>query len=215
MRRRIMAIAVRGRQLLTHWSVLRLRITTRARGCKLHVNVHPTAVIGTGVHLFARGPKAVTLLVGAGSVLESGVIVRLIDGASIRLGDDVTVRRGSVLNVAGELELEGRNLISWHSVVHCAERVVFAEMAGTGEGVSVVDSDHYREGPDDHWYHRARTAPVSIGRNSWLAAKSTVTRGVRIGANVTVAAHSVVREDVPDSAVVAGVPARIVGRATA
>jgi len=55
------------------------------------------------------------------------------------------------------------------------------------------------------------SSPVIIGTNTWLAAKSTITRGVTLGSNVTVAANSVVRANVPDGMIAAGSPARIVG----
>ncbi|GAA1929225.1 acyltransferase [Streptomyces sodiiphilus] len=57
-----------------------------------------------------------------------------------------------------------------------------------------------------------RAEPVEIGPGSWLGAGAIVLPGARLGRNVVVAAGSVVRGDVPDHAVVAGAPARIVRR---
>ncbi|WP_422665321.1 acyltransferase [Actinacidiphila cocklensis] len=57
-----------------------------------------------------------------------------------------------------------------------------------------------------------RTAPVEIGAGSWLGAGCVILPGARLGRNVVVAAGAVVRGDVPDFAVVAGAPARIVRR---
>lgn len=51
---------------------------------------------------------------------------------------------------------------------------------------------------------------VTIGNNCWIGTKSTVVDGVKIGNNVIVGAHSLVREDIPDNAVVAGIPAKII-----
>lgn len=51
---------------------------------------------------------------------------------------------------------------------------------------------------------------VTIGENCWIGTKSTVVDGVKIGNNVIVGAHSLVREDIPDNAVVVGVPAKII-----
>ncbi len=52
---------------------------------------------------------------------------------------------------------------------------------------------------------------ISIGDNTVLCARSIVLPGVSIGRNVVVACGSVVTKDVPDYAIVAGVPARIIG----
>lgn len=57
-----------------------------------------------------------------------------------------------------------------------------------------------------------RIAPVVIGPGCWLGTGAVVLPGAVLGRNVVVAAGSVVRGDVPDHAVVAGAPARIVRR---
>ena len=56
------------------------------------------------------------------------------------------------------------------------------------------------------------TAPVTVGHNCWIGANSTINAGVNIGDNVVIGAGAVVTKDVPDSVVVAGVPARIIRR---
>ncbi len=53
---------------------------------------------------------------------------------------------------------------------------------------------------------------ITIGRGSWLAAGVTVTAGVKIGRANLVCASAVVTKDTPDYAIMAGVPARQVGR---
>lgn len=51
--------------------------------------------------------------------------------------------------------------------------------------------------------------PVTIGDNVWFGGNCVVLPGVTIGNNVVVGAGSVVTKDIPDNAVVAGNPARI------
>ena len=53
-------------------------------------------------------------------------------------------------------------------------------------------------------------AKIVIGDNCYFSAGSLVIGDVTIGNNVTVAAGAVVTKDVPDNAVVAGVPAKII-----
>ncbi|MCF3965506.1 acyltransferase, partial [Streptomyces fuscigenes] len=57
-----------------------------------------------------------------------------------------------------------------------------------------------------------RIAPVAIGAGCWLGTGAVILPGAVLGRNVVVAAGSVVRGEVPDHAVVAGAPARIVRR---
>lgn len=52
--------------------------------------------------------------------------------------------------------------------------------------------------------------PIVIGRNVWIGAHTTILSGVTIGDNAVIAAGAVVTKDVPDNAVAAGVPAKIV-----
>lgn len=53
---------------------------------------------------------------------------------------------------------------------------------------------------------------VKIGHNSVIGTMSMVNYGVTIGHHCVVAAHSFVKDDVPDYAIVAGIPAHIIGR---
>ncbi|WP_149361177.1 acyltransferase [Lolliginicoccus suaedae] len=54
-------------------------------------------------------------------------------------------------------------------------------------------------------------APVVIGRNVFLGSNVTVLPGIRVGDNAIIGAGAVLTKDVPDNAIVMGVPARIVG----
>lgn len=56
----------------------------------------------------------------------------------------------------------------------------------------------------------ASAKPVIIEDGVLVGANAVVVEGVHVGANAVVAAGSVVLEDVPDNAVVAGVPARVI-----
>ena len=52
--------------------------------------------------------------------------------------------------------------------------------------------------------------PIRIERNVWIGFEACVLPGVSIGEDAVVGARSVVTEDVPPGAVVAGNPARVV-----
>lgn len=61
--------------------------------------------------------------------------------------------------------------------------------------------------PEERMDHHI--APVRVGRNVWIGSGSILLPGVTIGDGATVAAGAVVTKDVPEGAVVGGVPAKI------
>ena len=61
-------------------------------------------------------------------------------------------------------------------------------------------------------YHHI-SAPITISTGAWIGTRSIILGGVTIGRHAVVAAGSVVTRDVPDGAVVAGIPARVVRQA--
>lgn len=55
-----------------------------------------------------------------------------------------------------------------------------------------------------------KVEPIYIKKNAWLGANVTVLPGVTIGKNSIVAADSTVTKDVPDNVIVVGSPAKVV-----
>jgi len=53
-------------------------------------------------------------------------------------------------------------------------------------------------------------APIAIGDGVWIGANAVVTCGVTVGRGCIIGAGAVVTRDVPDFAVVGGVPARLI-----
>ena len=53
-------------------------------------------------------------------------------------------------------------------------------------------------------------APITIGKQVWIGASSTILPGVTIGDNAIIAAGSVVTKDVASNTLVAGVPAKFI-----
>lgn len=51
---------------------------------------------------------------------------------------------------------------------------------------------------------------VVIGDNCYMGLDAKIFGSVTIGSNVTIGAHAVVTHDIPDNAIVAGAPARII-----
>lgn len=58
---------------------------------------------------------------------------------------------------------------------------------------------------------RYKLAPIVVGDDSFIGARSTILPGVRIGSDCIVAAGAVVTKSVPSGSIVGGNPARIIG----
>ena len=50
--------------------------------------------------------------------------------------------------------------------------------------------------------------PIRVGNNVMIGTRSIIMPGVNIGDNVIIAANSIITHDIPDGAVVAGIPAK-------
>lgn len=54
-------------------------------------------------------------------------------------------------------------------------------------------------------------APTEIGEYAWICSRSIILPGIKVGKGAIVASNAVVTKDVPDYAIVGGVPAKIIG----
>ena len=79
-----------------------------------------------------------------------------------------------------------------------------------------LTAGHHKYDPTTGWFS-ARTEEdydnsIEIGDGCWLASSVTVTAGVKVGRANLICAGAVVTKDTPDYAIMAGIPARQVGR---
>lgn len=80
-----------------------------------------------------------------------------------------------------------------------------------GSGVLISDNDAHPLHPNDrHDASKTLCAPVEIGNDVFIGARSIILKGVKLGTGCVVGAGSVVSRDVPELTVVAGNPAKII-----
>ena len=136
-------------------------------------------------------------------------------GSDTVVGQHVTISAGTVpgqqLGESSLLCIGDRCVIGRGTHIVAHQRIDIGDDVFTGPYVYITDQNHGYADPDvpigRQW---PANAPVSIGAGSWLGAGAIVLPGSRIGRNVVVGAGSVVRGQIPDHCVVAGVPARII-----
>jgi UDP-2-acetamido-3-amino-2,3-dideoxy-glucuronate N-acetyltransferase len=126
------------------------------------------------------------------------------------IGDDTRI--GSFVEIQKNAIIGARCKISSHSFI--CEGVVIEDEVFVGHGVMFTNDRLPRAtNPDgtpmgeDDWTVEA----TRIKRRASIGSNATIVSGVTIGQCALVGAGAVVTKDVPDFAIVAGVPARIVG----
>lgn len=93
------------------------------------------------------------------------------------------------------------------TTVHCAATVAVGDRVATGEYVTLVDSSHVHREPGRPLLYDVATGAVTVGDDTFLGAKATLTRSASVGAWCIVGAGSVVTGPVADRSFVSGVPA--------
>jgi len=184
-------------------------LRARWRGARLHCDVGRDVRVGRRVRIVVEPGTDNTLRLGPGCRIGDDVRIELGNG-QLELGPGVDLRARCTLFVHGRLHFAGGNVIQHGCSFHCDESITLGHRASLGDYSTVVDSSHTFDGPSDWFGDNLRTGPVSIGADAWLGVKTTVTRGVTIGAQAVIGANSVVVVDVPPGMLASGVPARTI-----
>lgn len=113
---------------------------------------------------------------------------------------------------APALSIGDRVGIRPYCMISAADRVVIEDDVIIAAFSSVIDSDHtFALGRPNVMHNPLATAPIRIGRGTWIAERVAVLRGADIGRCCIIGANSVVKGTIPDYSIAVGAPARVVG----
>ena len=99
------------------------------------------------------------------------------------------------------------------SSVFCAAPVTIGEDVLMGREVIIQTQDHVFAAKDVLIRNQGKVAsPVTIGNDVYIGSRAMILGGVSIGNGAVVAGGAVVTKDVPEYSVVAGVPAKVIGK---
>jgi carbonic anhydrase/acetyltransferase-like protein (isoleucine patch superfamily) len=116
---------------------------------------------------------------------------------------------------APALKIGARVGIRPYCMISASESITIEDDVIIGAFSSVIDSDHtFAEGRPNVMHNSVASAPIRIGRGTWLAERVAVLRGSSIGRCCIVGTGSVVRGELPDYSIAVGAPARVVGEVT-
>lgn len=147
---------------------------------------------------------------GEDVIIEDGV--RLLHPEHIRLQHGVYVGHDTILEAyyQNELVVGSGTWIGPQCHFHAAGGIQIGENVGIGPGVRILTSVHQEAGRGTPILHAPlRFDAVTIEDDADIGAGSIILPGVRIGRGAQLGAGAVVTESIPDYAVAAGVPARV------
>ena len=114
-------------------------------------------------------------------------------GGSIQIGKHVHVSRSTYINGIGDIEIGDDTLI--------------------GPNVVMISGNHPFDRVDiPIRLQGVQKAKITIGKDVWLSANTTIVPGVTIGDGCVIGAGAVVTKDIPPYSIAAGVPARVVNK---
>jgi acetyltransferase-like isoleucine patch superfamily enzyme len=157
------------------------------------------AELETGDHVYVGDRAVILRSAGDGRVLLGNRVkicndcsLEIFEGGSITIGEQAAIQRGCVL-------------------VSAVQPIVIGRRAQIANYCSFFSYDH-GIAPDQEIYLQPLSSkgPIHIGEDAWIGTGVSVLSGVTIGRGAVIGAGSVVVSDIPDNAIAAGVPARVI-----
>lgn len=171
--------------LVRYWRLLMLRLR------------HPEVItegmvfLGRGVEIEGR-PGYGRVVLGRWVHVGDGTALRAHEG-TLRVGDKVVFGRHNTVNCYLDVEIGATTLIAdWVYVADFDHR--FDDLVTPIKDQGIVKS------------------PVRIGPDCWIGVKVSVLRASIVGEGCVLAAHAVVRGEIPPRSVAGGVPAKVIKR---
>ena len=152
-------------------------------------------------------PIAADVVLGTGVRIFQPELVNLYGCA---IGDDTKI--GAFVEIQKNAVIGARCKISSHTFV--CEGVEIEDECFVGHGVMFTNDVYPRAAnPDGSLQTEAdwQVIKTKVKRHASIGSNATIIAGVTIGESALVGASAVVTKDVPDFAIVAGVPARVIG----
>ena len=127
--------------------------------------------------------------IGKGVVIYPGVWIT--PGRNLVIKDHVDLAKDVLITTTGGVEIGERTLIGYRTQIISSDHTI----PPIGEPFPISGDNHKK---------------IVIGKDVWIAANCLITAGVSIGDGAVIGGGSVVTKDVPQNAIVGGVPAKII-----
>jgi acetyltransferase-like isoleucine patch superfamily enzyme len=186
------------------------------------------------LYLSLRFGSKIIIMRGTRLRLDRGARIRVPRGCRLVIGNHVAgapasldMRRNARLTVHGQgrvtiscgarilimkdalLEVGSETTIHYNATITCVDHISIAPFCAISWNVNILDGNMHELIVDG--VPRPRSRPVTLGSYAWIGCGATIL-GASIGSGAVVGAGSVVASDIPARTVVAGNPARVIGK---
>lgn len=154
------------------------------------------------------------VLAGSGPILSIGEHVEIACPGQVTLGNQVYLVPGAVLRACGgaDLKIGDRVTVNGNArIIADFGSIAIGNGIMIGPNVVMRSSNHGTARHDIPIWEQGQTGGrIVVGDDVWIGANAVIVAGVTIGSHVVIAAGAVVTRDIPDYAIAAGVPARVI-----
>ena len=189
-----------------------------ALGLLLRSKLYPMLLgrVGKGVvfgsNVVIRHPHKITI--GDNVVIDDNCVLDAKggEGNSIKIGSGVFVGRNTILYCKdGDIEIGDNTTISFNCDVFSANFVKIGSNVQIAAYTFLNGGTHNFDDVDVPVILQERSGMgIDVGENAWIGADAKVLDGVTVGRDAIIAAGAVVTKDVPEFAIVGGMPAKLI-----
>ena len=126
--------------------------------------------------------------------------------AGVKIGPGSTIHMWCSFFEPGNITIGRDTIVGDHAFLDGRDKIFIGDHVDIASQVMVYNSQHDIDNKD----FGAITKPVVIGDYVFIGPRSIILPGVTIGKGAVVAAQAVVTKDIPEYAVVGGVPAKYI-----
>lgn len=169
-----------------------------------------------GKHVKIKCKKKIAC--GRGVTIGDYTYIDALSRGGIELGNNVSLGRNCIIECTGVIRELGEKLVI-EDGVGIAANAFIAVRGNVHIGKNCIFGPNVRIHAENHNFEDIETPirlqgatrkGVNIGEDCWIGSGATILDGVNIGDHCIVGAGAVVTKDVPDYAIVGGVPAKVI-----
>ncbi|MFG0247637.1 MAG: acyltransferase [Phycisphaeraceae bacterium JB051] len=136
----------------------------------------------------------------------------LYNGGPITMGKYADIRAHAILMPAGGfIEIGEGTSVGIQNVLHGGGGIRIGDHVLMGPQVRIISENHKFDDVEELICHQGLDKQtVTIASDVWMGCNVTILAGVTVGRGAVIAAGAVVTKPVPEFAVVAGVPAKVI-----